>query len=194
MADSIPQTKPDDVQASIEQRFREGNDAVLDEVIKCYSPGIQRLACRLLGWDSEVEDVVQDVFIAAFTHRRRFKAASNLKTWLFSITINICRSRNRRHLLRRKFTAKRPAGHTASADTPAGSSLARELSEKVRHAARQLPPKYRDAIVLKYLEELPTGEILELLKINEKALYTRLSRARNLLKRDLAEYWETKNE
>ena len=192
MADSILQSKSDDAKASIEQRFREGNDAAFDEVIEYYSPVVQRLAYRLLGFGGEADDVVQDVFVAALANRRKFRVRSSLKTWLFSITINICRTRNRRRLLWRKFINKQPF-HDTSANNPADSSLAQEKIEKVRYAARRLPGKYRDVVVLKYLEELPTREILDILKINEKTFYTRLSRGRNLLQQELADYLENEN-
>ncbi|MHC4883198.1 MAG: sigma factor-like helix-turn-helix DNA-binding protein [Planctomycetota bacterium] len=76
---------------------------------------------------------------------------------------------------------------------PAHVHLQREQAETVRSAVRRLPGKYRDAVVLKYLEELPTREILDILKINETAFYTRLNRGRNLLQQDLAEYLENEN-
>ena len=192
--DSILQPKSDDAKASLQQRFREGCDAAFDEVIECYSSAIQQLAYRLLGWSGEVDDVVQDVFVAALANRRKFRSGSSLKTWLFSITINICRTRNRRHLLWKKFTKKHPFPNDASAINPVRASLEQEQAEKVRRAAERLPQKYRDVIVLKYLEELPTEEILDILKINETAFYTRLSRARNLLQQDLSEYLENENE
>ena len=194
MADLILQSKSDDAKASIEQRFREGNDAAFDEVIECYSPVLQRFAYRLLGFDGEADDVVQDVFTAALAHRRKFRAGSSLKTWLFSITINICRTRNRRHLLWRKFVKNHSLTKAVPVHTPPDASLQDEQAETVRSAVRRLPGKYRDAVVLKYLEEVPTREILDILKINERTFYTRLSRARNILQQDLSEYPENENE
>ena len=194
MADSILQSKSDDAKASMEQRFREGNDAAFNEVIECYLPAVQRLAYRLLGFGGEVDDVVQDVFTAALANRRKFRAGSSLKTWLFSITINICRTRNRRRLLWRKFVKSHHATNAVSVHTPVDTSLLNEQGETVRSAVRKLPGKYRDAVVLKYLEELPTSEILDILKINETAFYTRLSRGRNLLQQELSDYPENENE
>jgi len=49
-------------------------------------------------------------------------------------------------------------------------------------ALRQLPATYRDVIVLKYLEELPMAEILDILKIRQNTFYTRLNRAKNQLR------------
>lgn len=151
---------------------------------------VQRLAHRLLGWDAESDDVVQEVFVAALANRRKFRAGASLKTWLFTITINICRTRNRRHRLWRKFLKKHSVTKPVLADTPSDMSLQDEQAETVQSAVRKLPATYRDAVVLKYLEELPTYEILGILKISEQAFYTRLNRARNLLQQDLSEYLE----
>lgn len=188
MTDPILQSKSDDVTASIEQRFSEGNDAAFDEVIECYLPAVQRLAYRLAGWEADVEDIVQDVFTAAFANRRKFRSGSSLKTWLFTITINTCRTRYRRRQLWRKFLNQTSSRSERVADDPADGSLVREQIEKVRHASKRLPAKYRDVIVLKYLEELPTQQVLEILKISKKAFYTRLNRARNYLLKELSDY------
>jgi RNA polymerase sigma-70 factor (ECF subfamily) len=194
MADSTLQSKNDDANASVKHRFSNGNDAAFDEIMELYSSAVQRFAYRLLGFGGEAEDVVQDVFTAALANRRKFRAGSSLKTWLFTITINICRTRNRRHLLWRTFVKNHSLTKAAPVHTPPDASLQGEQAETVRSAVRRLPWKYRDAVVLKYLEELPTREILDILKINETAFYTRLSRGRSLLKQDLAEYLENENE
>jgi RNA polymerase sigma-70 factor (ECF subfamily) len=193
MTDSTTQTKSVDAEASLEQRFRDGADTAFDEVVESYLPSVQQLAYRLAAWDAEVEDIVQDVFTAAFTNRRSFRSGSSLKTWLFAITINTCRSRNRRRLLWQRFVKKQPIYSSSPVDNPARNSLEREQVEKVQSAARRLPAKYRDVIVLKYLEELSTNQILEILNISERAFYTRLSRARNCLQEDLFNYVENNN-
>ncbi|MHC5157193.1 MAG: RNA polymerase sigma factor [Planctomycetota bacterium] len=193
MADSTLQSKNDDVNASVEHRFSNGNDAAFDEIMELYSSAVQRFAYRLLGFGGEAEDVVQDVFTAALANRRKFRAGSSLKTWLFTITINICRTRNRRHLLWRTFVKNHSSTKAAPVHAPPDASLQGEQAETVRSAVGRLPGKYRDAVVLKYLEELPTREILDILKINETAFYTRLNRGRNLLQQDLAEYLENEN-
>src|SRR5687767_43159 len=65
-----------------------------EAVVAAYEGKITRLAHRLLGWTgrADVEDVVQDVFFAAFQHRHRFARRANLSTWLTAITVNRCRS------------------------------------------------------------------------------------------------------
>ena len=68
--------------------------------------------------------------------------------------------------------------------------LEAETFERVRHAVAALPAKYREAVVLRYLQELPTEEISRILGISKNALQVRLSRARERLKQDLAELME----
>jgi len=81
-----------------------------------------------------------------------------------------------------------------SVGNPVRSSIEREQIEKVRQAAWRLPGKYRDVIVLKYLEELPTHQILDILNLSENAFYTRLNRARTYLQELLSGDPEDKNE
>jgi RNA polymerase sigma factor (sigma-70 family) len=193
MIDSKAQTNGDDIQSSLERRFRQEHDAAFDEIIEHYSPVVRRLVHRLLAWDQETDDVVQDVFVAVFVHRRRFRAQASLKTWIYSIAVNICRTRNRRRLIWQTFIAN--TNHDTrdvQFENPLSASLNQEQADKVRQAARRLPMKYRDVVVLKYLEELPTGQILDILKIDEKAFYTRLNRARNHMQTLLADYLDEK--
>ena len=65
-----------------------------------------------------------------------------------------------------------------------------EVFFHIQRAVRALPPKYREPIVLRYLQELPTDQICEILGISENALQVRLNRARNRLKVQLAELME----
>jgi RNA polymerase sigma-70 factor (ECF subfamily) len=62
-----------------------------------------------------------------------------------------------------------------------------ETFDKVRLAVQALPAKYRESVVLRYLQELSMGEIAQMLSISRNALQVRLSRARERLRGDLAE-------
>ncbi len=72
-----------------------------DRLVADYAPRVRQLAFRLLSWDPELEDVVQDVFVKAFERQAQFRGASDPGTWLFRITVNTCRSHQRRQATRR---------------------------------------------------------------------------------------------
>lgn len=169
------------------KQFNDGDGAAFDRLIERYLKDVSGLASRLLGWDSEVEDVVQDVFLAAFVGLKKFRLECSVKTWLFGITVNKCRSYRYRRMLRGKaFSQARQIKVTASKRAAQKSRCQEERHEQVRQAVRRLPVKYREAVVLRYLEGLSTKEIIKVLGISENAFHTRLSRARGQLEKELS--------
>ena len=162
-------------------------DAIFETLISRYSADISRLANRLLGWPGDVDDIVQDVFLAAYTGLDKFRGDSEIKTWLFSITINKCRTNRYKKMLSLKFLEKfsekfRGLTVSSASDKP----IRDEICESVRSAVSNLPVKYREAVVLKYLQELNTDEIIKILNISENTLNVRLSRAKKSLSYKLA--------
>ena len=169
------------------ERFKRGDDSAFDAIVQAYASQVAGLANRLLGWPGDVDDLTQDVFLSAFSGLRRFRGQCSLKTWLFTITINRCRTYRYTRMLRlRRFkrVRTRAGGHvTRPAD---GRSLDAERFEQVRRASKMLPSRCREAIVLRYLEELPTSEICDVLGITANALQVRLNRGRERLRQELA--------
>ena len=157
--------------------------AAFDRIVERYATDVAALANRLLGWPGDVEDVTQEVFLSAFLGLKKFRCDCSLKTWLFTITINKCRSYRYKRKLRRLQTIGikiRP--------TPAetDSSLKdEEQFTRVRYALARLPAKYREPLVLRYLQELPTNEIARILGVSRNTLNVRLSRARERLRQEL---------
>jgi RNA polymerase sigma-70 factor (ECF subfamily) len=172
------------------EQFKQGDIAAFERIVSEFSAEIAVLANRLLGWPGEVEDVVQDVFLAAFVGLKKFRGDCGLKTWLFTITINKCRTYRYRRILHLRQISATDDKVPLSDDSASDSLLNSELFVHIRRAVRALPSKYREPIVLTYLQELPTDQICEILGISENALKVRLNRARNRLKVQLAELME----
>ena len=165
--------------------------AVFDRIVERYSADIGALANRLLGWPGDVEDVSQEVFLAAYLGLERFRCECSLKSWLFTITINKCRSHRRRQLLRlRTFSRAAERRRLPSAPTACKNPTDMETLNRVRSAVAALPAKYREPVVLRYLQELPTDEISQILGISQNALHVRLSRARRRLRENLSKQTE----
>ena len=168
------------------EQFSRGDESAFERIVEQYSAEVAALANRLLGWPGEVEDVTQEIFLAAFMGLKKFRCECSLKSWLFTITINKCRShRHRRKLRRLPQTRSHEKLPTATCDTNV-SSMDTEDFNRVRRAVTGLPAKYREPVVLKYLQELDTDEICRILGISKNTLHVRLSRARKLLEPELA--------
>ena len=167
------------------ERFRRGDDSAFDRIVERHAVEIAAFANRLLGWPQDVEDVVQDVFVSAFTGLKTFRGQCRLRTWLFTITVNKCR----RHRYRRGFHLREVTMgdevEPPSAENADTRAMSTETFAQVQQAVRALPPKYREVVVLRYLEGLATNEICALLGITANTMQVRLNRARRQLKDSL---------
>jgi RNA polymerase sigma-70 factor, ECF subfamily len=173
--------------ALLVEQYLSGDPSAFDRLVEIHQDRVARLAYRLLGWPDDVDDVVQEVFLAAMKNLRTFRGQAQLSTWLAAITLNACRSHRRRRFLQtaglhRLFARPAPAPG-AAASAPAQDA---EQLEKVRQAVRRLPLKYREVVVLRYLEEMPVGEVGRALGVSENVVSVRLNRARARLKGLLA--------
>ncbi len=173
------------------EQFNRGDGSAFDKIIEEHSADIAALANRLLSWPGEVDDVVQDIFLSAYMGLKKFRCQSTLKTWLFTITINKCRTYRYKRFLRTKNFGKITA-ETSPAQTPPADNaiMNREKFEQIRLAVSALPAKYREAIVLRYLNEFPINRISRILGVSENVVHVRLNRAKEKLKIDLAEFIE----
>ena len=177
------------------ERFRRGDDSAFDRIVERHSAAVAALANRLLGWPGDVDDVVQDVFVAAFVSLKKFRGECRLRTWLFTITVNKCRSyrlrwRRRRLRIRKLDDPEVAASQDQGAERPA---MDEETFGRVRRAVQALPRKYREVVVLRYLQGLEPGEIGELLGVKVNAVQVRLNRARTRLKEQLGNLLEEKS-
>jgi len=165
--------------------------AAFDRIVERYSADIAVLTNRLLGWPGDVEDVVQDIFLAVFVGLKKFRCECSLKSWLFTITINKCRTYRYKRMLRLKIFSKAAdkiyCAHSQAAD---GQLMNSETFNRVRRAVKAMPAKYREPIVLRYLQGLSINESSRILGISENALQVRLNRARKRLRRELSELLE----
>lgn len=181
----------DDVQAVNETLH--GDHAAFGRIVDRYTPVVYSLALRYLGREEEAEDAVQEIFLRAFDALDRFHLSRRLYSWLYTIALNYLRNvRNKRR--RRGSDETLPYEDRVAtgdvqrplADPP--SELERTEGEAlVRDAIGKLPPKYRDVIVLRQLQELSVSEVAAILDVPEGTVKTHLHRARSALASMLTE-------
>jgi len=171
------------------EQFRRGDESAFDRIVKQYSADIATLTNRLLGWPGDVEDVTQDIFLAAYLGLKKFRCECSLKSWLFTITINKCRTNRYKRWLRLRRLLQEIDKVLLSSDSEEKDMDADEFRQ-VRRAVAALPAKYREPIVLRYLHEINNDKISRILGITKNTLNVRLNRARKLLKEDLVELIE----
>jgi RNA polymerase sigma factor (sigma-70 family) len=170
-------------EAAVAAAFRTGDAAAADAVVQHLLPEVDRLVRRLSAWSCDADDLVQDVLVTALVARASFRGDAKLGTWIARIAVNCCRAHARKTWLRKRLVAawavKLPAAHAAPADVKAVDD---EQAAMVRRAVAELPIKYREAIVLCYLQNMTAAEAAEALGVKRGTVEVRLSRARDKLR------------
>jgi RNA polymerase sigma-70 factor (ECF subfamily) len=163
-----------------------------NQLILRWERPIYALAYRVLGREEEARDVCQEAFLRAFRALKGFKGQAKFSSWLYRITLNLCRDWMRRE--RRSPTVSTPDGadvlELAAAQAHPATSV-EELawqSEMGRHIGRvmaRLPEEQRTAVILKEYHGLTFQEIADLLGCPLSTVKTRLYQGLSVLRREL---------
>ena len=180
-------------------RCREGHPEAFARLVALHEGMVFNLAARLLGDREEARDVAQDVFLQVYRTLARFEGRSSLRTWIYRIVVNQCQ--NRRRFWRRRRRDKEEslvegieaseAGRQGSGwASPFDETLRRERASRVQAALLELSFDHRTVLVLRELEGLCCEEIATLLGVADGTVKSRLSRAREALRRRLVDLIE----
>ena len=168
----------------IVQRVRDGDRASFEILMRRHNQRIYRAARAILRDEGEVEDVMQQAYINAFTHLDQFEERSRFSTWLTRIAVNEALAR--RQKLRATASRELVEQTVTSQPTPEHLAYAAELQRVLEGAVDGLPDAYRAVFMLREIEGLSTNETGEALDLGEEAVKTRLHRARAMVRRAVA--------
>ena len=173
-------------------RATAGDVDSFNELVSRWERTIFALAYRTLGREEDARDVVQEAFLRAYRGLRGFKGEAKFSSWLYRITLNLCRDWIRRE--RRAPVVQPPEGTDAvdladaqAAPTESVEELVsrRELSRAVARAMAELPEEQRTAILLKEYHGLTFQEIADQLECPLSTVKTRLYQGLSVLRRRL---------
>ncbi len=126
------------------------------QLFKRFAPYVARIGLRLLGRESDVDDLIQEVFLAAFKQRDQLRDPNATKNWLATIAVRGARRQLRRRRLR-QFVGLDSGGPALELRDPSISPEKRALLARVYEILDGLPVDHRLAWTLRYVE----GEKLE---------------------------------
>jgi RNA polymerase sigma-70 factor, ECF subfamily len=175
--------------------FLKGDESGFNLLVRKYQDIIVSTCVRLAGNYQDGEDAAQEVFVQVYKNAARFRGDSEFATWLYRITMNVCRNLHRSWWKRLTKSAVR-LDRDQDDDTPAfelpdeRSTPDEDLDKKrqvakVRNAIRKLPDSQREMIVLCDLQEKSYDEICSILGIALGTAKSRIARARDALKKEL---------
>lgn len=158
---------------------------------------VYRYAHRLCGEPESAKDLVQETFLNAYRGLKDFRGESRISTWLYTIASRAClRMRRKRKGAPERELSLEEFVPTSEGEfrlqiavdglTPEQALENKELREALEQAINKLPKKYRMALVLRDMEGLSAGETGAIMGLTERAVKSRLHRARLFVRRELS--------
>ncbi|HEV2764704.1 MAG TPA: sigma-70 family RNA polymerase sigma factor [Pyrinomonadaceae bacterium] len=166
------------------RRCRSGDGAAWEEIVQSYSRRIYNLAYRFTSRADAAEDLTQEVFVRVYRSLEQYDPKQgDLQNWLMRLARNlIIDDYRRRQRAPQDSQAEDLEVHTYHLHTSGGSPQKemerRELGAQVQAAIDKLPPDLRTCVILRDIEELSYQEIVDLLKIPEGTVKSRINRGR----------------
>ena len=175
-----------DADLDLAERHRRGDDRAFEEVYARYAGMVYSLALRLAGDPDEAADLTQEVFLRIYRHLGTFRGRSSLKTWVYQVGLNQCRSRlgrvrpDTQPLAEEGAEGVRPLPDPGR--DPESEALAADTGRRVGEALAALPLAFREAVVLRDLEGLGYEEIAALVGVPVGTVRSRIARGREQLR------------
>ena len=166
-----------------------GDESAFAELVRMYESKAYHLALRMCGNAEDASDVAQDAFLAAWRGLPSFRGESGFSTWLYRLVSNAAIDYLRR--------TKHQRGNVSLDDeelnldapddspTPHEAAEANDLKDAVAKGLKELSDDHRTVLVMREVQELSYEEISETLQLDLGTVKSRISRARNHLRKIL---------
>lgn len=159
-----------------------GRQAAYGELVRRHQGWVHRLVRSHVGSMDEALDVTQASFVAAFAALNRYDVTRPFQVWMSRIVINKCHDWRRRRAVRNFFALALPLGEADGvaddAPLPDQAIGAEQQLAQAMKAIAALPSSLKDTLILRTIDEKSEAETAEILGISQKAVETRLYRAR----------------
>lgn len=168
-----------------------GSEAAFSCLVDRYKNRLQNVIYRYIRDHQRSEDLAQETFVRVYLHRERYRKTGKFSTWIFTIAVNLAKNEIRRKVrlqgvLSLDHLRELLGGSESFLKDPrpdADREIERDqTSTVIGRAIARLPEVYRDALILRDIQELSYEEIGEILDIPGGTVRSRINRARIMLK------------
>jgi RNA polymerase sigma-70 factor (ECF subfamily) len=165
---------------------RAGDRVAVDQLVQEYQPQLFRLALSILddgsqNGSADAQEVTQDALLAALRSLDSYRGEAKLSTWLYSITVNLCRNhiraRQRRERVRNLFERLTTPIEDAPSQ-PEDVIIRMQADFSLFSIVQSLNEKHRLPVILRYYHDCSVAEIAQILDIPEGTVHSRLNTAR----------------
>lgn len=187
-------TEEDAEDVRLMQLVSAGETDAFEALVERHQRLVVGTVARMLGNNSDVEDIAQQVFVRVWKSAKRYVPRAKFTTWLLKITRNLVfnelrrRSRHARVPLQLEQEEEQRPVKDEHAMAPDASLLEQELQRAIEAAIAQLPETQRMAVVLRRYDDLSYEQIADVLDQSVPAVKSLLFRARTELRSHLSRY------
>lgn len=160
-----------------------GDSAAFGALVDLYWQKVSVFVYQKLAGEAEAQDIVQETFIKAYHHLPQLRKTDNFVAWLYKIAARLCtdylRAKEHRTV---SIESVKERQEQLAAGTGKGAD---EFLSELLAALNNLPEKYREVVILRFIAEFSCGEIARYLGEPEGTIRSRLFRANEMLKENL---------
>ncbi len=175
-------------QSELEARARTGDVDAWSTLYARHYAAVFRQVRYLCGDRGLAEELTQETFAQAMASAKRYDGRRAFAGWMHGIALNVVRKHWRKN--RNRSRAMERYEHIDSArprdEDPDGSHLRRERSRVLYDVLDELPPRWREAFILREIQGLSTAEAADRLGISSSNVAVRVTRARGRIRDELA--------
>lgn len=176
--------------------FQKNNDEKAFEIlIQRFKNPLVNYVYRFLGDYESCADVVQETFIKVYKYKDNYSSLAKFSTWVYTIAGNLARTEYRRQKRRNLFSINSFGENDKTYDIPDNSfrpditADASIKSEQIQKALLKVRDSYREAVILRDIQELSYDEISEILRIEVGTVKSRINRGRAELQKYLKDIY-----
>ncbi len=149
-----------------------GSTDAFEALVRRHLASVQRFATRYLGDPTAGAEVAQEALLKVWHSRREFRPVRPFSVYLFTIVRNLCRNRHRDSQRQRQRLSREDSGEEPS--SPLEVLLEAERHRRMMAAVHELPPKLREAVLLRFDQGLDYPELARILGAPESTIRSRV--------------------
>jgi RNA polymerase sigma-70 factor, ECF subfamily len=171
--------------------FQNGDVSAFEEIVRRYRDPLFNFVVRLLGDAFFSEDIVQETFLRVYRNRHRYHQVAKFSTWIYTIASNLAKTELRRRKVRNFFSISSKGEDEKDYDLiDSSSDIERDVdgvlkSEIILKEIDALPFHFKEAVLLRDIQDLSYEEISQILNVPLGTVKSRVNRGRSRLQKRL---------
>ncbi len=178
-------------------RVQQGDSELFGVLMERYYKKLLRYGKRFVSDSAAIEDSVQDIFISTYKTINSFNPSLKFSSWLYRIAhnafVNALRKQQRSHIPVPSFDLDVIIPHSVDEDAPPSEEELRAMREMIDRGLEKVKPKYREVLILHFLEDFSYKDISDILKIPIGTVGIRVMRGKEALRKACEAFAQEKN-